>query len=211
MRLPEISFTIERGEGAGERRTLRPKPVTLEVVGLPPEERVGLDSIAGLLPPVAMSADPNRTLFLVAAIGLLAVAMGATAFVALRRRRRSPEARPLDPVAEARNALARLLASDWLARGLHGDFYVELTAIVRRYIERTTGVDAPDQTTEEFLRVMEHHTGFPMERRTALSAFLEAADLVKFAAQIPGEHEVAAAVAATRRFCDLETAAETPR
>ena len=27
-------------------------------------------------------------------------------------------------------------------------FYVELTAIVRRYIERTTGIRAPEQTTK---------------------------------------------------------------
>ena len=44
-------------------------------------------------------------------------------------------------------------------------YYMELTAVVRRYIERTTGVRAPEQTTEEFL----HEVGELAKAQTAIS------------------------------------------
>ena len=69
-------------------------------------------------------------------------------------------------------------------------FYVELTAIVRRYIERTTGVHAPEQTTQEFLQEISRRKDFPAEQSRRLRSFLEAADLVKFAAYQPRDEDV---------------------
>ena len=57
--------------------------------------------------------------------------------------------------------------------------------IVRRYIERSTGVRAPEQTTEEFLREVNDNNLFPHETNARLGAFLESADLVKFAGYQP--------------------------
>ena len=69
-------------------------------------------------------------------------------------------------------------------------FYVELTAIVRRYIERTKGIHAPEQTTQEFLQEISRRKDFPAEQSRRLRSFLEAADLVKFAAHQPREEDV---------------------
>jgi hypothetical protein len=110
---------------------------------------------------------------------------------------------------EARLAMNQLLASDLLSPGLIDRFYVELTGIVRRYIERTTGVQAPDQTTEEFLGQIANHSQFPVDRRGALERFLESADLVKYAAQIPDKRQTVSSVHAARDFCEL-TEAEVP-
>ena len=90
-------------------------------------------------------------------------------------------------------------------KGAFAAFYVELTGIVRLFIERTTGVDAPDRTTEEFLREVEGHEAFPVQKRQALGRFLEAADLVKYAAQVPGSNDVDEAVAAAYVFCRLNS------
>ncbi|MGA0058974.1 MAG: hypothetical protein ACO3RU_05240, partial [Planctomycetota bacterium] len=68
-------------------------------------------------------------------------------------------------------------------------------------LERTTGVHAPEQTTEEFLRAMEGNPAFGDARRQALAAFLLASDYVKYAAQVPTGEEVGEAVAAARAFC----------
>jgi hypothetical protein len=53
--------------------------------------------------------------------------------------------------------------------------------VVRRYIRRQYGVRAPNLTTEEFLRAAVVDTTFPQASVAELKAFLESADLVKFA------------------------------
>ena len=69
-------------------------------------------------------------------------------------------------------------------------YFVELTAIVRRYIERTTGIHAPEQTTEEFLREISRANTFGREENERLKDFLESADLVKFAAYRPRREDI---------------------
>ena len=90
--------------------------------------------------------------------------------------------------------LQALLAENLPARGLIKEFYLRLTGIVRQYVEDTTGIWAPEQTTEEFLR----HAGsavFPPDRSLRLAEFLEAADLIKYAGQQPHEGQIDEAIA----------------
>jgi hypothetical protein len=84
-------------------------------------------------------------------------------------------------------------------------FYVRLTGIVRRFIERTTGVHAPEQTTEEFLREIGRGQLFLGDERTRLKAFLESADLVKFAAQEPTAADVEQTFQRAQAFLGLQT------
>ena len=81
-------------------------------------------------------------------------------------------------------------------------FYVELTAIVRRYIERTKGIRAPEQTTQEFLLEISRRKDFPAEQSRRLKSFLEAADLVKFAAHQPREEDIEESFRRARAFAD---------
>ena len=85
------------------------------------------------------------------------------------------------PIENARIELARLLERKLPSRGLFKEFYIELTMVVRRYIERTHGIRAPQQTTEEFLHAVRDAAGFSPETVAQLQTFLESADLVKFA------------------------------
>jgi hypothetical protein len=82
-------------------------------------------------------------------------------------------------------------------------FYVELTAVVRRYIERTTGLHAPEQTTEEFLREAGAGDVIARDERQRLKDFLEAADLVKFAAHQPLSQDIEEAFRRARTFVGL--------
>ena len=52
---------------------------------------------------------------------------------------------------------------------------------MRRYIERSHGIRAPEQTTEEFLAAAKAHPRFTPEVIAKLADFLRSADLVKFA------------------------------
>jgi len=80
------------------------------------------------------------------------------------------------------------------------DFYVELTGIVRRYIERTTGIRAPEQTTEEFFAAIRSDRRFDPERARQLKDFLAACDLVKYAAAQPRTEDMEEAFSLAAAF-----------
>ena len=84
------------------------------------------------------------------------------------------------------------------------EWYVELSSIVRRYLEDRHGVRAPELTTEEFLRAAGSSTELSGSHRELLTKFLAQCDRVKFAAYVPGESESREAFEAARRFL-LET------
>ena len=153
-------------------------------------------SLANLEPMLPPEPVPQTTpIGWVVASGL-AVLLAVLAVLALRRRKRRPvEERRRTPEEIAHAALARLLAENLPRRGLIKEFYLRLTGIVRQYVEDTTGIRAPEQTTEEFLRDMRSRAVFPPERSVRLAEFLEAADLIKYAGQEPGEGQIEQATA----------------
>ncbi len=126
--------------------------------------------------------------------------LAALGLLMLRRRKRRPvEPRRLTPEEIAEAALAALLAENLPTRGLVKEFYLRLTGIVRQYVEETTGIRAPEQTTEEFLREIRTSAVFPPERSVRLADFLESADLVKYAGQMPAEGQIDQAIARAAR------------
>src|SRR5207237_10513289 len=112
------------------------------------------------------------------------------------------EPRRLSPEKIAHAALAALLQEDLPGRGLIKEFYLRLTGIVRQYIEDTTGLRAPEQTTEEFLRDMSSRAAFPPDRSVRLAEFLEAADMVKYAGQQPPEDQLKEAISRSLQFVE---------
>lgn len=87
----------------------------------------------------------------------------------------------MSPIERAMLELDRLLKKGLPGRGRYKDFYVELTMVVRRYIQRRHSVRAPNLTTDEFLRVAANNPAFTKESIAELRTFLESADMVKFA------------------------------
>ncbi len=86
----------------------------------------------------------------------------------------------MSPIERAWVELDRLLKKGLPGRGRYKDFYVELTMVVRRYVQRKYGIKAPNLTTEEFLREAVS-SGALAASREHLAQFLESADMVKFA------------------------------
>ena len=87
----------------------------------------------------------------------------------------------MSPIERAMLELDRLLKKGLPGRGRYKDFYVELTMVVRRYIQRRHAVRAPNLTTDEFLRAAAENPAFSREALAELKHFLESADMVKFA------------------------------
>lgn len=114
---------------------------------------------------------------------VLALALLAAIIYGLYRLSRHVREYRMTPRERAFAELERLLRRNLPTKHLYKDFYIELTMVVRRYIERAHALHAPEQTTEEFLTEAATHPGFPPHVLARLKTFLESADLVKFAGQ----------------------------
>ena len=102
-------------------------------------------------------------------------------YFVVRKIRLAVRVHRMSPIERALYELDKLLRKGLPGRGFYKDFYVELTMVVRRYIERQYGVRAPNLTTDEFLRAAGSNAAFTQASITELKAFLQSADLVKFA------------------------------
>lgn len=112
----------------------------------------------------------------------LGAAAGAYAlfFLAKTLFRKAKEHR-MSPVERAWAELERLMKKGLPGRGRYKDFYVELTQVVRRYVQRQHGLKAPHLTTEEFFEAARKSERFPAETLEELMEFMHKADMVKFA------------------------------
>jgi len=204
IRSVAIEFVDKRAgaEGRGEPTLVETEPLELEVTSELGAKAPSLADLEPMLPPQPV---PQAFAFawLIGSAIVLMLTIGV-AFWLRRRRRRPIQERRLTPEEIAHDALSCLLAENLPARGLIKEFYLRLTGIVRQYVEDTTGIRAPEQTTEEFLRDMRSHAVFPPERSVQLAEFLEAADLVKYAGQQPQESQVDQAIDRAREFINMK-------
>jgi hypothetical protein len=136
--------------------------------------------------------------------GLLLAAGGGVAAAMFYILRRSPSGlRPAPRIPAYRKALdaiERIAAAGWLERGDFDQFYTQLSAVVRHYVEDRFGIHAPEQTTEEFLSELAHRPTLAGPHRSLLARFLEQSDLVKFARAHPSSREGESALQSARTF-----------
>jgi hypothetical protein len=204
IRSVSLEFVDKRpsSERKGEAAFIETDPLEVNVTSELGNEAPSLANLEPMLPPRTVPRTwPMVWLWALAFAGVLAVLV----VVMMRRRKRRPiEPRRQTPEEIAQAALALLLTENLPARGLVKEFYVRLTGIVRQYVEDTTGIRAPEQTTEEFLRDMRSRAVFPPERSARLAEFLEAADMVKYAGQQPAESQVDQAIMRAHEFVNLK-------
>ena len=133
---------------------------------------------------------------------LVLVAAAALAFWLWRRRQQSGAqafvAPPLTPYEIAIRELRRLREQNPPVE----EFYTRLSDIVRQYLEGQMRLRAPERTTEEFLYEVSRDQSLSPDHRELLSAFLQEADLVKFARFQPGPEEMRRAMEAAEKFVE---------
>jgi hypothetical protein len=142
-------------------------------------------------------------------VGVLVVFAVASPFavrgvLALQRRARRQSAYQI-----ARARLEHLLARPRPTAEQVDAFYVELSSIVRRYLEDRFELRAPELTTEEFLASAGASPDLSREHQGLLREFLRQAGLVKFAGLRPAAEDIQRSVDAARRFLD-ETSQNAP-
>ena len=82
------------------------------------------------------------------------------------------------------------------------EYYSGISDCIRRYIERTFKLKAPEMTTEEFLGSLRESTVLSPDQKDLLKAFLNACDLVKFAKYTPARPEMESVLAAAKKFIE---------
>lgn len=142
---------------------------------------------------------------------LLLAALIAASLLAVRRVQRTIKLHRMSPRERALRELQRLMQLDLIGKKKIKSFYLELTMIVRRYIERAHHIRAPEQTTEEFLDSVTNNPHFQPATVSRLKNFLEAADLVKFAGAQPEPAAIDNAILTARKYLEHDQADDSRR
>ena len=198
-----VTWTASARAGGGSQTEgwFATRPITFQVAGIskgPPGTAIHeTDGPITIYPPFKT----------VAGWALAAAAAAAALYLLWRLSRRVQRAirlRRMSPRERALYELGELLAQDLVARDKIKEFYLELTMIVRRYIERAHAIRAPEQTTEEFLVAVTLNHDFKREVVRKLQTFLQTADLVKFAAYRPAREIIDQTLATARDYIDTD-------
>jgi hypothetical protein len=162
-----VRFTDRRPSGDGKTHTIETEAISVEVSSIVGDKPLSLSDVR---PPAAPVALPSHGLpWMVVAVVVLVVAVAA-AWIWRRRRHEAPAAAVILSPEEIANQELDALATSGLAERDVKEFYVKLTGIVRSYIEQTTGIRAPEQTTEEFLREIGRRRPLSLRERARVRA-----------------------------------------
>jgi hypothetical protein len=161
--------------------------------------------ITGARPP---TPDPWRAWQVALLVIWTCVALaGVGTLIGAWRDRVRKGARVPRPEEWALAALGDLARFDWIAAGEARELYYRLTEIVRGYVESKFGLRAPEMTTAEFLTALARNRSALPYDAEKLGQFLEACDMVKYAALDPRREDSDDALATARAFVHSTAAA----
>ena len=202
-----VRFTDRRPDGDGKQHTVETEGLTAQIAEVSLDDVPSLDDMLPAAGPVELTAEDVPTNWWPwGSLAAIALAGGGLIWWWRARRRKASRETPPQPREMAYLELQALLEADLAVKDVKL-YYVELTAVVRRYIERTTGIRAPEQTTEEFLREIGTVAAFSEQEAQRLKDFLESADLVKFAAHQPRTEDIRESFDRAKTFIGLDRGA----
>ena len=199
QRIPRlrVEYVDERdGQADAKPRELLTDELAFSVASVLPDGEVELRPAREPLAPLQGPWLERYWSWLV--VGVLLLAGAGAGFVVWLRR--SEERARLTAYDRAMARLDRLRRTGLPEAGTVDGWYVELSDIVRRYIEERFAVRAPELTTEEFLVEAGRSADLKRSHRGLLSDFLARCDRVKFARYSPGEDESRDALTVAERF-----------
>jgi hypothetical protein len=174
---------------------IKTEPVDVRVVSVL-EGRADPRTFRDIKGVIELTPETSYTWAYVAAGSLGGAAILAGAVVLVRRKR----SRAVTAEGWALRQLDKLAKSRLTQPGRQRHFYYRLSDIVRLYIQRRFDLPASHETTDEFLLDVQKQPVLAEEHKGFLRAFLEAADLAKYACYQPDSTETHAALDAARTF-----------
>lgn len=188
-----------RANQSGDWTTVMSPQVPIQVEPLLTAEYTDISDLKGIVP--LRSNTALRSLLLV----ILVLALALALYVWRTGRlpmfpRYVPPPKPADEVAHER--LARLKIEDLPGKGRVKEYYIELSDIIREYIENRFALKAPDMTTEEFLDSIRDSVELVGSIKDLLKDFLSRCDMVKFAKYGPTLLEMLDSFKAAERLVD---------
>ena len=160
-----------------------------------------IPDIRGLKDMVEIPTGNEWVWWLLVAVAVLVVAGVVAWFIRRHLAKCSAELAPPPPppphvVAWERlqRALELIHEAEW--------FCIEVSHIIRVYLEERFSMHAPDRTTEEFLLELQSSRRLAGEHKQLLANFLSECDMVKFARAEPPEQELRSLHEAASRLVD---------
>ena len=95
-----------------------------------------------------------------------------------------------------------LAAKDLIGRLKIKEYYIEISDIVRHYLENGFRLNAPEMTTEEFLNNLKDSPQLAKNHKGLLKEFLVSCDMVKFAKYAPAAKEIDSVYYSAKNFID---------
>lgn len=183
--IPGIEFKYKRKRS---NRSVRTKPLMVNVTGMEIDTTKG---IVGLKPPIEVKRNPWEWLPYVVAFWIFLLALGALLFYFFRKKKKNEDyihrkeiIRPSHEI--ALEGLAQLKAQKLPEAGMHKEYYVRLTDIIRTYVEQRFGVPAMESTTDEIIQGL-LDTNVNKKTVQKMEDIFNEADLAKFAKAKPDE------------------------
>lgn len=124
-------------------------------------------------PPIPFSLYPSWMIFLsiFSVLGLIVLLVWSRIFFSKKRRHPTPGEDALDSLKDLQSRMTTLSPHD---------FGIDVSAILRRYVQKEYGLSITTQTSMEFLASIRENSIFSSEEKIILGKFLETADLFKF-------------------------------
>jgi hypothetical protein len=202
-RIPPLRLEMIDARGPAEKA--KPQEILTDEVPLEVAP-VKTEAVDARLEPALGRLDPDvgkTSWVLVLGIVSIALVVGSGSILAYRgmsaRRRIENQRSAYDEAVAHLRALEQRGAPD---DGEADAWFVELSSIVRTYLEKRYEIRAPELTTEEFLLVATARPELKQDHRVLLTQFLERCDRVKFAGYRPDAEESIATLAAARGFVE---------
>jgi hypothetical protein len=140
--------------------------------------------------------------YIVAGIVLLALVIGLTIYFVKKRKNRPVPQGPVESLQEyTLRMLGELDSKQLWQKKQVKEYYVQLTDIVRNYIEQRFNTQAMEITTDELLDKVQLHREL-LQYYGILADILHTADLAKFAKAQPLQQEHTEAMAKAKQFVD---------
>lgn len=203
-----------------------PDPVTVRVAGGPaiivgspalrvrdltPEEQAEIERFVPGDGPIDLERRLWESwLFWAAVAAIAALALAVAAHYLRSGRSRRVYTPPRAPWEIAYERLRQLDAKKWPESGRSGPYYVELSGILRQYIEDRFHLHAPERTTPEFLAEAADSRVLSEEHQRLLAHFLRHCDRVKFARYEPTVGEMERSFTEVLTFVDETVPRPTP-